>query len=128
MFPDAAAGPGGPGAAAASRAGGRGRAPARGACEVSPRIARGDQWLLLSVLFLRAPLRAAALGTDPPPGHWTLLARPRAPASRCVRRGSGGVQLLLGRGTGPEGLGGHESPASAAFVFQRGGSDEPLLT
>lgn len=44
MFPDAAAGPGGPGAAAASRAGGRGRAPARGACEVSPRIARGDQW------------------------------------------------------------------------------------
>lgn len=70
------------------------------------------------MLFLRAPLRAAALGTDPLPGHGTLLARPGAPAPRCARLGSGGVRLHLGRGTGPEGLGGHENPASAAFVFQ----------
>lgn len=44
MFPDAGTGPGGPGAAAASRSGGRGQGPARGACEVSLRSARADQW------------------------------------------------------------------------------------
>ena len=44
MFPDAGTGPGGPGAVAARRSGGRGRGPARGAREVWARSARADPW------------------------------------------------------------------------------------
>lgn len=86
--------------------------------------ARRHFWtrLLLSVPFLRAPLRAAAPGTDPRPGSGCRERlpglRPRAP--RPARRGSGSVRLDLGRGGGAGRWGSAEMRARprAAFVLQ----------
>jgi hypothetical protein len=75
---------------------------------------------LLSVPFLREPLRAPAPVVDPRLSSGSCSRAPvlRPGAGWSARRGSGGVRLDLGRGTGPDGLRGDESPALAAFIVQ----------
>lgn len=71
--------------------------------------------------FLREPLRGLTPGSDPQaglPGFWPRSWWRILEAFVCSWAGEGRDR----RGSGDE------SPALAAFIFQRGGSDEPLLT